>query len=561
MKLVLKSLVIFAGAAAGLAVGFALRGNFISKTAEPPLAGTSVPLAKQIRVLYESNVAPINDDSPLATKLERDLSISCGVTRWLYWLEAVEKAAPADFPRLLRLAQANPAAMRLVETRWVEVAPRHLFDAIVAASNVIAGSKNARGLPFNELAQLLFDEWPRRDPDAVIAALNEAGNSRVNSHWRFDVAYGIIEKDIERGLRLLSEWHADNVGFGTRGLAAVARWTRADPRHAAEFILEQPDSYSIRSAMEPIGNEWAKTDPAGALGFATNKPGELGSILAASVLKYWAGRNLNEAADWLAGADDRTRNRLGPALVEVWAKQDSGSALAWCETNLTGSAFAQSAAGVLRGAAEKDVAAAASVVAAMDPSQARVEAAVAVAEKWFPPGLSAEQPVRPEAVAWLANLDADSVTRVLDKVSWSWATSDADSMAAFLSSLSSERVPQAAYIIAARELARRNPTQALEWANQLPQHPALTAGGEAFAQWRSSQPEAAMKWWNDLAPDDARRQPLFQSAIRFLAYESQAAEQLAAMNPTERATARRVIETMTLPEDRRTRLLDALKTH
>src|SRR4051812_7419626 len=29
------------------------------------------------------------DDSPLTTQLEHDLSMSSGVTRWLYWLEAI----------------------------------------------------------------------------------------------------------------------------------------------------------------------------------------------------------------------------------------------------------------------------------------------------------------------------------------------------------------------------------------------------------------------------------------------------------------------------------------
>ena len=77
---------------------------------------------------------PIGDDSPLATRLEKDLALSSGVTRWLYWLEALEKAAPSDFPRLDRLARGNPAVLRLVAERWAEFAPRHLFDTLVAAS-------------------------------------------------------------------------------------------------------------------------------------------------------------------------------------------------------------------------------------------------------------------------------------------------------------------------------------------------------------------------------------------------------------------------------------------
>jgi hypothetical protein len=55
----------------------------------------------------------------------------------------------------------------------------------------------------------------------------------------------------------------------------------------------------------------------------------------------------------------------------------------------------------------------------------------------------------------------------------------------------------------------------------------------------------------------ARR--FFESAVRSITFNPQAAEQLAALSPTERTAARSVIEGMSLPQDRRTRLLDALK--
>jgi hypothetical protein len=553
MKIIFRLLLMVTAMGLGLTLGFALRAKRVAEAGGEavtwsPTATTTQPSPASSR---RTSVRRY-DDSPLATQLESDLSMSSGVTRWLYRLEALEKATTADFPRLLRLAQGHPAALRLIEARWVEVAPRQLFDTLVA------GAAHERDLPVNELAAALFEDWPKRDPDAAIAALSETNNSGVLHYWRFDVAYTLIEKDIERALRLMSEWHADDVGFGTRGIAAVAKWTRADPRHAAEFMLEQPDSYSFRSAMEIMGQEWSKIDPAAALTFATAKPGELSALLATSALKTWAERNLSEAADWLVNADDRTRAHLSPAFVQVWAKQDAASALTWCEENLTGSGLAQAVGGVVAGASEKNVSAAAALVVGMDPSPARTQAAAAVAHKWFPE-LSSGQVVTPEAVAWLARLDPDSVNRVLNRISWTWGTSDPRSMAAFLASSSSDQIPPHAYTVAARELARRNPTDALAWASQLPEAQAMNAGGIAFAEWRGSQPELAMKWWNNLALDDARRQPFFESAFGSVAYHPQAAEQIAAMNPTERAAARSVIEKMPLLEDRRAHLLQLLK--
>jgi hypothetical protein len=86
-------------------------------------------------------------------------------------------------------------------------------------------------------------------------------------------------------------------------------------------------------------------------------------------------------------------------------------------------------------------------------------------------------------------------------------------------------------------------------------------GSEAFASWRSAQPEAATRWLDALPENDPRRQPYFESAVITLAWGNpQAAEQFAAMTPAERATARSVLEkTTSLPDDRRATLLQALK--
>ncbi len=501
------------------------------------------------------------DDSPLATKLEHDLAQASGVARWLYWLEALEKAASADFPRLARLARNNPAALQFVATRWAEIAPRHFFDSLVAAA------KDGHGLPVRELANVLFDEWPKRDPEAAIAALNEAGDLGMRHAWQMDVATTIIKKDVERGLRLFTEWHIEHYMpfYDERG--PVPKWAAADPRHAAEFALEYPSPYLSEGVMKVIGEEWARTDPAAALQFAAGSQGNLASVLGTAALKTWAERNLNEAADWLAAANEPTRNRLSPGFVEAWAKKDAEGALAWCQENLSGSSLARAIPSVVQGSGAENIATTAALVAAMEPSPGRAEGAIAVARLWFPflggdAGLGGNENVRPETINWLASLDPISIKRVLDEETWSWATSDPKSMADFLLTVSNEAIPDWTDRNLARQMARRNPAEALDWASRLPGNRGLDAGGEAYAEWRSSQPETATQWLNGLPADDARREPFFQSAIRLLAYNPQAPEQLATMTNQERAAARTVIEGMTsLPDDRRTRLLAELTPH
>src|SRR6185436_14558445 len=99
----------------------------------------------------------------------------------------------------------------------------------------------------------------------------------------------------------------------------VGKWTAPNPQRAAEFVMQNSAGHASREIMAEVGKEWSKSDPTGALSFALSKPGELGSALAGSVLAEWGGKNLNEAADWLAKSDASVRNRLSSSFVEAWA--------------------------------------------------------------------------------------------------------------------------------------------------------------------------------------------------------------------------------------------------
>src|SRR5688500_8207507 len=111
MKTLFHSLIIVLAAGIGLVVGVALRGKSVPEDKNVPATNQSA--AASPGKFRQRSVVRV-DDSPLTTKLARDLSMSKGVTRWLYWLEAIEKAVPADFLRLAKLAQGNSTATRLI---------------------------------------------------------------------------------------------------------------------------------------------------------------------------------------------------------------------------------------------------------------------------------------------------------------------------------------------------------------------------------------------------------------------------------------------------------------
>src|SRR5262245_11548317 len=94
MKILIHSVTIIAAAAVGLAVGFAFRGktgsvSTVVDTKSAVVAADSISATNRSSFSRKAGVVSAHDDSPLATKLERDLSMSSGVTRWLYWLEAI----------------------------------------------------------------------------------------------------------------------------------------------------------------------------------------------------------------------------------------------------------------------------------------------------------------------------------------------------------------------------------------------------------------------------------------------------------------------------------------
>jgi hypothetical protein len=502
MRIRFQLLLIVLAAGLGLALGFALRANqgrsAAEVTAPPADAGAKRPGASKFH-----RRPPVSDDSPLATQLERNLTSSSGVTRWLYWLGALEKATPRDFPRLARLAKGNPTMLGLVATRWVEVAPHHLFDTLVAAS------KGLETLPVQELARVLVSEWPKRDPEAAIAAFNEPAAMGMWHAWRLELAAAILDTDVERGLHLMAEWHIENNAVG---LSAAAKWAAADPRHAAEFTPANSTGYMAQETMKVIGKEWAKTDPAAALAFAATRPGGLSAALVTTVLVEWAARDPDEAAQWLAGADGQTGNRLTPAFVKGWAETDTASALAWCADNLTGSNLVAAVEGAIAGAAEKDVAGAAALVTAMEPSPARAAAAVAVARQWY----GGDRPLQPEAVAWIVGLDPVSAGPVASGLlERAIPGSDPKTIAAaFLAAANSGRIPDVYYLNVAGALVAQDPPAALDWASQLPGGLGLAAGREAFRQWGEAQPQAAMQWFNALPSADARREPFFRVAAQ-----------------------------------------------
>src|SRR3954470_11023018 len=286
------------GVAAGVCIG-----GFLRKHTNFHIADVSLATNQANVVGVSTTNARISKlrTSSVPAKLEHDLSMSADVTRWLYWFEALEKALPTDLPRLIQLAGKNLNLVRLLASRFAEIYPRETFDLLVA------DCRNADRNLAQEFAWRFLREWTKRDPHAVITALNETKNFGDRDYWRSDVAASIFDVDPELGLKQMWEWHIDHHG---PGLEKVEQWAATDPRHAAEITLKYPAGYAAVTVMETIAKQWAKSDPAAALSFASATGGNLGSTLANTVLLAWAERDLNASADWLSHSNQETLKTL-----------------------------------------------------------------------------------------------------------------------------------------------------------------------------------------------------------------------------------------------------------
>lgn len=503
--------------------------------------------------------------SALVDQTQANLSLTDGVTRWLHWMTAVEKAGPADFPGLARLAQGLPGALNMLAARWIDRDPRGMFDAC---------RQGGAGFPANELAQLLFETWPKNDPDAVLAALQE--HRHLSNGWQFTALNTLFHSRPEQALIAMSRLGIDSYGPNMEG---IAQWASANPRHAAEVALAHPAGYATRSVLETVAKEWAKTDPVGALAFAMDRQSHAAADLANHVLRQWVEKDLAKASEWFAAADERAKERLLPAFIEAWGKSDAPNALQWCLENTAGSRQADVVQSLVKGVLARDVAAAAALVAGMDASPSRTKAAVAFAREavnkgWFPGLITPQaQRAKPEAVAWLTQLDPASRKEVLAQVSWSWSEGAPQEFAAFLHSEAGKDAPPDVLGVAGRALVRENPQEAMAWAAQTPEAVRAQTLTETFQHWTRSQPDAALTWLHDIPAHDPRREALYLGAVEFLIPYSafnpssaavqeppdqlkrRLARELAA-NPT---AARHTLEQLTLTPAERSQLAQRLR--
>jgi len=408
-----------------------------------------------------------------------------GAKRWLVLLAQAEKADATSMPSLIRSVGDDPAMIRMLAARWAELDPAHMFASLYADYLLPDGAPGT--LPGrSELTDVLFEEWTKKDPAAVIKALNNAPKFSGLDSLRMTVVNRLMRADVEQGLLAMKEW---NIRHYVPDMGSVSLWASRDPRHAAEVVAGLGGDVAMREAMKYVGQAWAKSDPEGGLRYAVSLNGATRAVLASEIISSWAQSDLTAAVKFATAQENpEMRASLAQGLVKTWAKTDPVAALMWTQENLRGSARTEVIGDLVKTAAAKSIEAAGELVAGMEPGAAQNRACASLFETWFNKG----KDQRDAALVWLANLpDPKARAAALERVQWNWTWTDPEGVRDFISGPQGHLAPSMLVYQVARNQAAKNPEAAMDWAAGLPADRAASARQAVLHYWQQIRPEAA----------------------------------------------------------------------
>ena len=500
------------------------------------------------RPLPVTDVARTYDDT-----FSKTIQNAKGAERWLALLSEAEQATVADLPGLIRLAGGDDAMLRMLAARWAELDPKHMLNSLYA--DALLPAESAGRLPGGiVLRDVLLEEWTKRDLAGAIAALNDVPAFSMRDFFRLKLADAALQSEVERGLRLMSEWKITNF---IPDLGKVSAWAARDPRHAAEIVMPLRGFYGGPAVLKEVGKAWAERDPVEGLKFAAALAPGARANLGGEIIGRWAERDLSAAVAFAAAQPEAMRAALAAGLIGTWTKSDPAAALIWSQQYLKGAVRDEVIGSVVTVLAEKDLREAGRLVAGMDAGAAQDRATAAIFETWFKKGGSE----RPAAFEWLAAVPDEETRRAaFTRATWNWPVSDPAEARDFIAGPHGDMVPDATVQWTARHQAMANPEETMAWASALPADRRESARRAALEGWVQVRPEGAITFTRAL-PAGPERTVAIETVSQSLVSQSaeQAVQWLRDLAPAEQKIARAIFDRTNLTEDKRQQLNKALE--
>ncbi|YCM47083.1 hypothetical protein V2O64_24885 (plasmid) [Verrucomicrobiaceae bacterium 227] len=495
---------------------------------------TSASAKKQTEQLT-GQVAPglssreITNATPLATQLQSQLDLTNGQEYWLQWIAGIEGAALADFPKLAQIAAANPAALRILALRWLELDPAHLFETLRANTSLMLDSPDRiDDQASRELYLLLFQEWPKTDLEAAATALS--GDAKIPDYRRMQWEFlnGLAEIDPLRALEMMKESGKLIQGVDSR---KIAEWIEQDPRTAVDAIIANNVGHASLRLLDAAARIWAKSDPLAAMELASSTEGKLGRTFREGAFAQWLEKDLESAANWLADQESlQLQDELRPAVIKQWAKKDPEGAMEWTIANLEGTRQALAMEELIATVAAKDRDLAVKFFDELAPGVARNKTARIIAKEIFSSFPAGETDAGEDdpAITWIKNLDQGARDAALMQITDVWAAADPASLKTYLLSDLGTALADHQLELAAVYLAQKSPPAMMEWTKEIPPRKQEIFVKSAMESWLRDQPQAAKKWFVDLPKTDERRPVIIATYLDDFKYlnEDIAAERL-----------------------------------
>lgn len=267
-------------------------------------------------------------------------------------------------------AAIDPAAA----VGWLAVTPaaEWLHDASVSLGKALA--RQPRDAVHTFIAEIpdeatriavceaIVDQWGNVDPAAAAELVSRCNSGQMQSDLLGRVLSQWAQSDLPGAVRWLQQlspgtaqdaalahlraiWSEVDPEGASRFAVGLSppneqfmvtladQWAQRDPKAAAAWALQLPDSSSKNRALIALAAAWALQDPSASLRFALGLPaGDVKQDAIISVVSAWAAKSPALAADWVTSLpSDQHRAYAVETVFTSWIGIDPIAAVAWLQ--------------------------------------------------------------------------------------------------------------------------------------------------------------------------------------------------------------------------------------
>lgn len=317
--------------------------------------------------------------------------------------------------------------------------------------------RNMRSLALGALAA--------KDPARALALVTQSGNEEDFSITT--VLHQWARKDLQAAKAAAATLKGKQAEMAQ--MAIVSQLAQQDPQTAWDYAVQLPSSngnfYGYGDPRMRVIQEWARSDPAGALGAALAiQDVEKRDIIVASAISSWASSDFSTALDYAVKIEDA--GMRGRVLQNLATNQNADRSKMFevlMEHAPPGNSFQQSISMLMSYWARANPREAATAVMQLPPNGSFTYIAGQVANEWVSSGAD-----KMEIFNWARSLPEGQMRKTtIDSLFGAWAKEDSAGALRALSSLGSNEKSDALQGIAAG-WSRAAPADAAAWAISLP---------------------------------------------------------------------------------------------